>query len=829
MGIWVFKAKLVQRVNTMVLLGLLVLLAQICLSHEKHHDRHASSGHASSGPMAFSHLPVIPAALPAIAVDPAYSKHIPRKLWIAVKDRNDPLPSHLKELFAANPLWSVHICDNACKDAFMANEFANTSVAAIYNLINPQVGAARADVWRYAVLYTYGGVYLDDDSDMKTPFDDIISVTDKLIMSEEGASSLGDCYIPSFHLSDAFTYLTYFKSRAITTHSTGPSPSSPVSAAALPALTSTAPHFHMIKDNVPVFFHGNTLVNWGIFTAPRHPLFAATLTNIVHILSTEYHRQSVVHMTRWDAKWKQVMCSTGFVLTYTLRELELQQALAKEEIPRICTNNYKQYKGNVKAFWTGGDKDHYMKLMQRGGVHILSSLVPINLDKIAAFLSGRAVMGDAGKAIYLIKHGKKFTFGSYETFLKMGFTDRSVRHVADHILSLLPDGGDVSQSDLPPPPPPTGVAADVPFLRSVATAIDAANKTECFGDDYGGSRDDLLADRYAGYLQGHAVLVHPICMSTYQLGNTLGYLLNDMACANISGAHFIAVKKRFTLIQQQSLVTQGNAQYAFFNAIPDLLLSAAPGRVEEVKQAMRSKCTCLQFCWEHSEAPWLKALPLIRDVLLPAVTAYLQASNVQETVLDNATDRVYTAGVAIAPKTLPVVPDVTIQYRCGDNIGFGKTKYGLLPFSVYGHGDRIPVDVRHIFIIADSPGRSSAHVYSHRCETILTHLAVYLSKLRPAAVVVLKRGGDIFLDYARIVHSKVVFCSASTFCLWPAIANRAGHVYYPLTPLIAKAATNASAPNLGEHFHWIGEVVMIKQFKHYRPWTKLIDDLETMR
>ncbi|RYY75949.1 hypothetical protein EON63_18875 [archaeon] len=48
-----------------------------------------------------------------------------------------------------------------------------TPPGAVYDLINPLVGAARADVWRYAVLYTYGGVYLDDDSDMKTPFDDV--------------------------------------------------------------------------------------------------------------------------------------------------------------------------------------------------------------------------------------------------------------------------------------------------------------------------------------------------------------------------------------------------------------------------------------------------------------------------------------------------------------------------------------------------------------------------------------------------------------------------------------------------------------------------------
>jgi hypothetical protein len=90
---------------------------------------------------------------------------------------------------------------------------------------------------------------------------------------------------------------------------------------------------------------------------------------------------------------------------------------------------------------------------------------------------------------------------------------------------------------------------------------------------------------------------------------------------------------------------------------------------------------------------------------------------------------------------------------------------------------------------------------------------------------VLKRGGDLFLDYARIVHSNVVVCSASTFCLWPALSNLHGQVHFPLTPLVAKADTIATAPNLTSNFHWITEVSMIKEFKQYRPWDKVLDDL----
>lgn len=88
---------------------------------------------------------------------------IPRFIWIAVKDRSDPLPNHLHTTFQRNKNWRVYVCDNACKDHFIATIFVNTSIAWAYNLINPLVGAAKADIWRYSVLYLFGGLYLDDD------------------------------------------------------------------------------------------------------------------------------------------------------------------------------------------------------------------------------------------------------------------------------------------------------------------------------------------------------------------------------------------------------------------------------------------------------------------------------------------------------------------------------------------------------------------------------------------------------------------------------------------------------------------------------------------
>lgn len=72
-------------------------------------------------------LNVVPANLPAELTklpDGENTKHIPRKIWMAVKDINDELPGHIKAFFQRNPNWDATVCDNDCKDKFMNTTFA---------------------------------------------------------------------------------------------------------------------------------------------------------------------------------------------------------------------------------------------------------------------------------------------------------------------------------------------------------------------------------------------------------------------------------------------------------------------------------------------------------------------------------------------------------------------------------------------------------------------------------------------------------------------------------------------------------------------------------
>ena len=349
----------------------------------------------------------------------ASKKAIPRLLWVAVKDVNDPLPEHIQELFSRNKEWAHQVCDNDCKDKFMDTVFGNTLISWAYHLVN--VWAFKADIWRYSILYTFGGVYLDDDSDMKTNLDDIVRSDDYLIMSEEGANGFGQCYESDFHLSDA-TVANFEKAQ----------------------VTAVGPKYHHgFDDNgLPIFFHGHTLVNWGLFIAPRHPLMLETLHNILSVIIAEYSHKSVVHFTRWDPPHKLGLCSTTFTLTYTLRDLLLKGAFNGRNnslhfLPRISVSDFKEYGGKCKAIWTGADPNHYAKKMKTNP-KLLSSYGHLDVNTIIARLNGKVVMGEGkSKSIYFVNDTTKRDFGNFDNFLKCGFTMADVRHVKDQVVTRL--------------------------------------------------------------------------------------------------------------------------------------------------------------------------------------------------------------------------------------------------------------------------------------------------------------------------------------------------------------------------------------------------------
>ena len=140
-------------------------------------------------------------------------------------------------------------------------------------------------------------------------------------------------------------------------------------------------------------------------------------------------------------------------------------------------------------------------------------------------------------------------------------------------------------------------------------------------------------------------------------------------------------------------------------------------------------------------------------------------------------------------QSLPFYPDVTIHWRCSDNVFFGRM--GLTPYRFII--DRLPNDAKYVFITTEAsyynisnadeePSEKEKSRNHHLCVPIIAELVRCIRQRLPEAHVVVRAGGNpetMFLTAAMLVHSKVTFCSESTFCFHFATAKPAGKLFLP--------------------------------------------------
>lgn len=91
---------------------------------------------------------------------------------------------HFKNM---NPSYTYHLYTDVDMDNFV-NEHYKGEIADCYNRLN--IIVAKVDFWRYLVLYKYGGVYLDMDSTIEKPLDELIKEDDEAIITAEGNPNL---------------------------------------------------------------------------------------------------------------------------------------------------------------------------------------------------------------------------------------------------------------------------------------------------------------------------------------------------------------------------------------------------------------------------------------------------------------------------------------------------------------------------------------------------------------------------------------------------------------------------------------------------------------
>lgn|GEM_PF-119548 len=114
-----------------------------------------------------------------------FSMPIPKVIYQTFKSDKLPLLNRLsiKWLKLRNKGYSYEFYDDERILGFLLAEYGQEMLD-IYNRLN--IGAAKADFFRYAILYKKGGVYLDIDAYVPGKLDNIINANDHAVISREG-------------------------------------------------------------------------------------------------------------------------------------------------------------------------------------------------------------------------------------------------------------------------------------------------------------------------------------------------------------------------------------------------------------------------------------------------------------------------------------------------------------------------------------------------------------------------------------------------------------------------------------------------------------------
>jgi mannosyltransferase OCH1-like enzyme len=111
---------------------------------------------------------------------------IPKKIWQTYQCDYDELPEYIKSTtntwIELNPDYEYqYMSDNDARD-FIKQEYGN-DVLEVFNSV--PVGVMRGDMWRYLIIYAYGGVYTDLDTRCNAPISSWIKEDKRFIICPE--------------------------------------------------------------------------------------------------------------------------------------------------------------------------------------------------------------------------------------------------------------------------------------------------------------------------------------------------------------------------------------------------------------------------------------------------------------------------------------------------------------------------------------------------------------------------------------------------------------------------------------------------------------------
>ncbi|MDZ4729548.1 MAG: glycosyltransferase [Xanthomonadales bacterium] len=84
-------------------------------------------------------------------------------------------------LKARNPGWEYRYYDDQAVEDYIRLHFPH--YMPVFQRINPKYGSAKADLFRYLLMYREGGVYLDIKSTFTQPLDEVLHSSDRYLLS----------------------------------------------------------------------------------------------------------------------------------------------------------------------------------------------------------------------------------------------------------------------------------------------------------------------------------------------------------------------------------------------------------------------------------------------------------------------------------------------------------------------------------------------------------------------------------------------------------------------------------------------------------------------
>ena len=131
---------------------------------------------------------------------------IPKHIYQTWKTKNlHPNVQQVRnQIQQLNPDYTMHLYDDDDMLLFLRENYAPNVITAFQMLA---VGAAKADLWRYCILYTHGGVYLDIDAKITDSLDTLINYGNRGIITGEGNPGIFCQWIMLFEPRHPFLYM----------------------------------------------------------------------------------------------------------------------------------------------------------------------------------------------------------------------------------------------------------------------------------------------------------------------------------------------------------------------------------------------------------------------------------------------------------------------------------------------------------------------------------------------------------------------------------------------------------------------------------------------